>query len=415
MANRRFGVSMGSLDKGLAARSPINRAAMFALVIGSLVGSKAVALDPTKVLSEFHHTQWTVRDGAPTANRVIAQTSDGFLWVGSETGLFQFDGVRFVLFSLPDGSHPITSDVSALYSSADGELWIGMRFGGAYLWNHGQLTRFGSPEGLPAHAVLAFARRDDHSLWAQTVTGLYRLDGKDWRSIGKEWNYPLTDGFALFIDRDGTLWSRGLSGTYFLRRNSHSFDKSSIPGGPGRILNGPDGAAWVYDAAHLGFFALSGNSRTVSASEVGGLSFGGVPLLDSDKGLWLFPDIQGGSLLVRVPDASLLLTGHKLSEQAVQRLKPSQTLTGGEYDSLEDREGNIWFVGDGGIDRFRENKLHSALESMSHSGNMSMIVDRGTILMCNNSFIVAFPRGSVAPETVTPEDVSSQACSSIWV
>lgn len=403
--------------RGLSVRSPRNRTAMLALIIVSILRAKAFALDPTKVLSEFHHTQWTARDGAPAVNNAIAQTSDGYLWVGSETGLFQFDGARFLLFALADGSHPITSDVSALYTSPNGELWIGMRFGGAYVWNRGRLTHYGNHEGLPAHAILAFARRDDHSLWAQTTVGLYRLDGDDWRSVGKEWNYPLIDGYGLFVDRDGTLWSRGPSGTAFLLKNSDSFNRSSILGGEGRLLNGPDGAAWVCDAGHVGLLALSGNSRPIYASELGGQSFAEAPLLDRDHGLWALVGIKGDntSTLVRVPDASLLLADHKLSPQTGQRLKPSQDLTGLAYGSLEDREGNIWFVTNGGIDRFRDNKLHSALESVPLSADMSLIADRGNIFMCNARVILAFPRGSVAPQTVTHEDVRDDPCSSIWV
>ena len=47
-------------------------------------------------LSKLVHETWTFKDGAPEPN-AFAQTSDGYLWVGSAAGLFRFDGVRFEL------------------------------------------------------------------------------------------------------------------------------------------------------------------------------------------------------------------------------------------------------------------------------------------------------------------------------
>ena len=44
------------------------------------------------------HESWTFRDGAPEVTTALAQTEDGYLWVGAPAGLFRFDGVRFELF-----------------------------------------------------------------------------------------------------------------------------------------------------------------------------------------------------------------------------------------------------------------------------------------------------------------------------
>jgi ligand-binding sensor domain-containing protein len=56
----------------------------------------AQGIDPTVHISQYAHMAWRVQDGfftgAPTA---IAQTKDGYLWVGTPNGVFQFDGVQF--------------------------------------------------------------------------------------------------------------------------------------------------------------------------------------------------------------------------------------------------------------------------------------------------------------------------------
>ena len=57
-------------------------------------------------LGQYAHTAWRVQDGAPGAVRDLAQGADGVLWIASERGLFQFDGVRFERFEPPPGHDP---------------------------------------------------------------------------------------------------------------------------------------------------------------------------------------------------------------------------------------------------------------------------------------------------------------------
>src|SRR5687768_10152954 len=63
------------------------------------VASRAAALDPDKALTQFGHDVWQLEQGLPQ-NTVyaIAQTPDGYLWLGTAEGLVRFDGVRFQVF-----------------------------------------------------------------------------------------------------------------------------------------------------------------------------------------------------------------------------------------------------------------------------------------------------------------------------
>ena len=75
------------------------RAARALITIGTvsfLLGAYPVlALDPSLDVSQYAHTAWTVRDGFSVgAIFAMAQTPDGYLWLGSEFGLFRFDGVH---------------------------------------------------------------------------------------------------------------------------------------------------------------------------------------------------------------------------------------------------------------------------------------------------------------------------------
>src|SRR5690349_587712 len=93
----------------------------------------ALALDPSLDASQYAHTAWKVRDGfAKGFIYVIAQSPDGYLWLGTEFGLLRFDGVRAVDWKPPQGQLP-SNNVPTLLVTGDGTLWIGTTKGLASL------------------------------------------------------------------------------------------------------------------------------------------------------------------------------------------------------------------------------------------------------------------------------------------
>src|SRR6267378_1047236 len=82
------------------------RLAVGVLLAGVLLawGPGAYGLDPALDVSQYAHTSWKIRDGfAPGVITAIAQTPDGYLWLGTEFGLLRFDGVRAVPWQPPTG------------------------------------------------------------------------------------------------------------------------------------------------------------------------------------------------------------------------------------------------------------------------------------------------------------------------
>ncbi|MDQ2945581.1 MAG: hypothetical protein M3Y27_06515 [Acidobacteriota bacterium] len=94
-----------------------------------MVCSTAFGLDPQKLTTQFAHRSWSAKDGLPGVVWAIAQTMDGYLWIGTEAGLFRFDGVRFVRWESNFGEHLPCSSVGSLCTAHDGSLWIGLGAG----------------------------------------------------------------------------------------------------------------------------------------------------------------------------------------------------------------------------------------------------------------------------------------------
>ena len=58
--------------------------------------------DALRIASNFHHTSWTAKDGVPGESTWLAQTTDGWLWLGGASGLTRFDGVTSSNARSPD-------------------------------------------------------------------------------------------------------------------------------------------------------------------------------------------------------------------------------------------------------------------------------------------------------------------------
>jgi hypothetical protein len=54
----------------------------------SLACSCAAAFDSDRTIAQFAHTSWGPKDGAPSVVEALAQSADGYLWLGSPDGLY---------------------------------------------------------------------------------------------------------------------------------------------------------------------------------------------------------------------------------------------------------------------------------------------------------------------------------------
>ena len=99
---------------------------MVAGLVAVLFGfaAPAHAIDPDRAMSQYVHERWgTDRGFPPGPVYAIAQSSDGYLWIGTKSGLVRFDGMHFSLVR----DSPALLDagsVLGLTPDRDGNLWV---------------------------------------------------------------------------------------------------------------------------------------------------------------------------------------------------------------------------------------------------------------------------------------------------
>ena len=182
-----------------------------------LVPDPALALDPSLDVSQYGHTAWTARDGFSVgAIFAMAQTPDGYLWLGTEFGLFRFDGLHAVPWQPPAGQK-LPNAPYALLVTRDGTLWIGT-FAGLVSWNGNKLTEY--PEVGPAFVTSLLEDREG-TVWAGILAGSPESPAGRLCAIrsGRVECYQQGGAFGTFVwslleDGSGELWAAAESGLW---------------------------------------------------------------------------------------------------------------------------------------------------------------------------------------------------------
>ena len=103
--------------------------------------------------------------------QALAQTRDGYLWLGTQAGLVRFDGVRFTTYDHSASPALDRPYIWSLAADEDGSLWIGTEETGLIHYHDGQFTRFGKAQGLPSAWVSVILHHRAGNLWVGTTGG----------------------------------------------------------------------------------------------------------------------------------------------------------------------------------------------------------------------------------------------------
>lgn len=326
---------------------------IFGLVLIALVlfadCSSALALDPHEPIDQLYHSSWDAMQGITGGVNALAQTTDGYLWLGTTDGLLRFNGISFDRYQ-PQNGRLMANAVSALMAMPDGGLWIGFVRGGACFLRNGQIANYTEAQGFPVSEVRAFARDSTGAIWAAVTGGLARFDGQRWHTIRKDWSYPTRSAWTLFTDREGNLWVPTGTSMVVLPAGATRFRDTGIAC---KVVHGitqdADGTIIFDDesADRMRAVRLDANGKLIRLPDVRVPA--GAPLVDRDGSLWVASD-QG---LMRVPVLDWRRGHHPPESYTAKQGLTSNATT----EVIEDREGNIWVATEAGLDRFRHRNV----------------------------------------------------------
>lgn len=319
-------------------------------------------------LADAARSAWSEADGLPQ-NTVYAvcRGRDGFLWIGTDSGLVRFDGLSFQGVSGAASHGTLTGKpVTALAETSDGALWIATYGEGLVRLHAGGFRRFRRGEGLPSDAVWCLAAWNG-TLWAGTVGGgLARVQDGEVRTVSRRQGLPGATVLALAVSGDGALWvgtDRGLA-----RGRDGSFTAVAIPGAgaapPVRALH-VDQAKDLWVGTAVGLFRLRGGSwRRYDRRH--GLPGPFVRVLagDGDGRLWVGGD-DGLALLLRDGRFRAWTRDDGLTDNTIMAVRG-------------DDQGSIWLgTAAGGLMRLRRGAVRAW-------GDRQGLPDRQLLAVCQD-------------------------------
>lgn len=302
-------------------------------------------------ISQLVHSRWTAKEGAPNEIRALAQTGDGYLWLGTAAGLFRFDGVRFVRFVPRSGDTLPGTGVSRLMTTRDGTLWIVWPNGAVSHVRDGRVTSWSARDGLPATFQLAESHHGE--LLAGTATGLARFVDGRWQDLGAAWELPGREVRGVWFDRADVLWVQTDASIVYLPSGALRFVNTGMivrdRASPADFAQAQDGAVWINELARSAH-TLRVLGDTVYPTEVRVRAT--TVLVDRRGSLWIG---TAGDGLRRVLDPprfrGKVIT--RFGTDAEQFTSKEGLLADIVNALCEDREGNVWVASNAGLERFR--------------------------------------------------------------
>jgi signal transduction histidine kinase/ligand-binding sensor domain-containing protein len=363
----------------------VRRSVFLSVLYLLFVLPKAYSLDPSRRISQYGHTLWRTQDGVVNATSLITQTTDGYIWTPTTSGLARFDGVNFVPWTPLRDIPFLLRQFTALLGGSDGSLWIGTSHGLGRL-KDGQFRSYSKPGDRWG----IFSIIEDHAghIW---VTRYHLPPGEGaicealhdgLHCYGQADGVPLPYGLGLAEDSQGNFWIgsqhlcrwRPGSACAMYFNNRALDDTGMVASGPsqtvwvGQKIGSPEGGLQRFSTGKWSSYTLPGfDGSSVGAEAI---------LFDRDGSLWVGTEKVG---LYRIHNG------------VVDHYGPADGLSGHQVADLhEDHEGNLWVTTDGGVDVFRDTPVitYSVREGLSSPYTSAILASRdGSIWIAGDNGI----------------------------
>lgn len=299
---------------------------------------------------EYSHRVWRVQDGLPqNAIRVISQTADGYLWIGSPGGLVRFDGSRFFVFDRSTTAAFRDDSILALCPSIDGSLWIGLEGGGLLKYRNDSFQVFGPREGLTNGFVRALHEDRAGTLWVGTDRGFFRLEKGRLERLDGGGDIPITAITEFSEERDGKMWVAAGIG---LLSVEGGVVRRILPGNAAmaglRVLHATaNGNLWISAAEGLRRFEKGEIHRD--------------PRLDPIRALTISEDHEGNLWIGTLGEGLVRVSPSGVTSYVASHVLPDNTVSA----IFEDREQNLWVGTQDGLLRLSKSVVRTLT---SHDG-----------------------------------------------
>ena len=177
-------------------------AALLVLCFVLSLGNAAFAQDSSDTAdSSSRYTDFEIKifgyDSGLLSSQIntVIQTRDGYIWIGSYSGLYRYDGIKFEYANIDDKIR----NVMSLYEDKEGRMWIGTNDSGAFCYDSetGECVRYYKNEGLDSGSIRGICEDNEGNIYLGSMLSLAKVT---------------PSGDIKVYDNDNLTYSRYLSG-----------------------------------------------------------------------------------------------------------------------------------------------------------------------------------------------------------
>ncbi|HDP95215.1 MAG TPA: helix-turn-helix domain-containing protein [Candidatus Aminicenantes bacterium] len=300
------------------------------------------------VATDLLLTRWSTEHGLPQSTvRDLCRSGDGYLWLGTRSGLVRFDGGRFFIFNHWNSPQLPGEEILTLLATGKRGIWVGTSAGLAFFdgitWS---VPVFPLEDGTPL-TVTGLVVGSDDAIWVGTSRGLFWLRG--FKNATRVGNWPGNRAVACLGSASGSrVWAADKAGEIFLLGTRPYEGMMQLTRVPGRVHALEQWRNRVWIAATSGLFQVG-----VTGGEAEKVS-----LPDRTIPHCLFPDNEGG-MWVGTGERGLIYLG----PDGMPASSPPDLDSGSVLSLLLDGQKNLWVGTEvSGLVRLRRRAVHGLVE-----------------------------------------------------
>ena len=334
-----------------------------------------VSAGQVRLAPEYRVTQWLVEDGLPQSSvQRIAQTTDGYLWLGTLFGLARFDGVKFKVFDL--GNTPAMQggdgSVEALAAGANGVLWIGTS-GGLLRWQDHEFTLY--TNALRAQEVRGLCVARDGTVWVGHPRGVSQMRGGVLSPVTSTSLFDDASTSQIVETRDGTIWFGTTESLVRRDPATGQFARFSLPHATNStvlsLYEDRRSRLWVSVQQRRELYCIQSNQVRVLKPELGHSALDrhlGASTMVEDRWEQFWVSLRVGGGMHRMTD----------DERFIPFKDERALIVPEAICSLEDQEGNLWLgTRTDGLLRLQRRRVQTLLHDDSPRLNNAWSVCEG--------------------------------------
>jgi ligand-binding sensor domain-containing protein/serine phosphatase RsbU (regulator of sigma subunit) len=272
---------------------------------------------------------------------VIYQDPEGWIWFGTDRGLFRFDGINYTRFTTQEGL--ADDQITAINSDQHKKLWIGHKNGKLTIYDGNAFQIFTPEEGLGSIEITDIAVDSTGIVWYSTLgEGVYKYDGRYLKNLNTDDGISDNYVYDIEIDHNGILWFATDNGITMYSHGSCNIIsmKNGLTDNIVRVLKtSKDDKLWI-GTEEKGIAIYDPVNKSFSSIE--GWNFGPVTgfIMSLENNIWISTEKEG--------IIQLKLIGNR--NPWYRKITVNQGLISNRISSIiKDKEENIWIGGRQGV------------------------------------------------------------------